>query len=171
MAEVRLYLARNSTLPTSAVLERCAVDGVTGACTVLDWALLRRAQALGTPLSQVCRPAVCPVDPTDLDGDCLLGAADLCLGWPNSAAEQTVDTNGDGVPNTCQCGDVDRDGDVDSLDEARLAACATGTSACDATLADLDRDGDVDLDDYVAFDAAREAGTLSGLGCTRRLGP
>ena len=171
VAEVRLFLAGASTMPSSAVISRCSVDGVTGACTVLDWALLARAQALGSPLAQVCRPAVCTVDPSDPDGDCLLGAADLCPGWPNSAAEQTLDTNADLVPDTCQCGDLDRDGDVDSSDESRLFLCTAGHNICDASLADFDRDGDVDAADYIAFTAASEANTLSALGCTRRLGP
>ncbi len=171
VAEVRLFLAGASTMPSSAVISRCSVDGVTGACTVLDWALLARAQALGSPLAQVCRPAVCTVDPSDPDGDCLLGAADLCPGWPNSAAEQTLDTNADLVPDTCQCGDLDRDGDVDSSDESRLFLCTAGQNICDASLADFDRDGDVDAADYIAFTAASEANTLSALGCTRRLGP
>ena len=171
--EVRLFLAGVSTLPTAQILERCPVGGATGACTVLDWALLIRAEQLFQPsaLAQVCRPALCLVDPSDLDGDCLLGGADLCLGWPVSAAEQTHDANLDLVPDACQCGDVDRDGDVDFDDQLVLAACYTAGGGCDASLADLDRDGDVDEVDYVAFNSAREAGTLSSLGCTRRLGP
>jgi hypothetical protein len=171
VGEVRLFLAGTSTLPSSAVKERCSVDGVTGACRVLDWALLARAQALGAPLAQVCRPAVCKVDPSDLDGDCLVGAADLCLGWATSAAAQTQDVNGDGVPNACQCGDLNGDGLVDQTDEARLGACVIGANVCDRSLADFDGNGVVDVADYAAFDAAREAGTLSALGCPRRLGP
>jgi cysteine-rich repeat protein len=171
--EVRIYLAGVSTLPTAAVLERCSVDGVTGACTVLDWVLLAQAEALvePTPVAQICRPAICLVDPSDVDGDCLLGAGDLCLGWPNSSAEQAADANLDGVPDTCQCGDVDRDGDVDVDDETRLGACVAEQSSCDPSLADFDRDGSVDAVDVAIYEAARDAETLSALECTRRLGP
>ena len=131
VAEVRLFLAGASTLPSSTVLSRCSVDGVTGACTVLDWALLARAQALGSPLAQVCRAAVCTANPADPDGDCRIGGADLCPGWPNSAAEQTLDTNADLVPDICQCGDLDRDGDVDSSDESSLFLCVNAQNVCD----------------------------------------
>ena len=151
--EVRLFLAGVSTLPAAALVERCSVDGVTGACTVLDWVRLARAEALVEPsyVTQICRPAVCLVDPSDLDADCLLGVADLCSGWPNSAAEQAQDANLDLVPDACQCGDLDRDGDVDNDDETWLTQCIGSAAVCDPSLSDFDRDGDVDVDDATIY--------------------
>lgn len=150
-------------------MSRCAVGPATGTCNVLDSVLLAREDA--SLLAQRCRSAVCLADPTDVDGDCLVAAADLCPGWPTNAMQQSLDTNVDGVPDTCQCGDLDADGDVDLSDEVRIDACSAGAVACDLSLADLNRDGQMTPADGAIFGDARDAETLHTLGCTRRLGP
>jgi hypothetical protein len=168
---VRLFLAGAGTQPAATLLQRCGVSGTAGSCTIVDAVYLARVEALGQPpLAQSCRAAGCVADPLDLDGDCLVGGADLCLGWATSAAVQAVDTNADAVPDACQCADLDADGDVDLADESRLGRCIVGESVCDVSLADLDRNGVIDGADGALYGAARDSETLSSLGCTRKLG-
>ncbi len=68
--------------------------------------------------------------------------------------EPLPDTNGDGIPDSCEraaLGDFDSDGDVDGIDYAMLFRCLEGPETAvglDCRNADLQRDGDVDLADY-----------------------
>jgi hypothetical protein len=60
-------------------------------------------------------PASPGVAEPDWDGDGLPDGADLCPGWPQRDHSQH-DANGDGLPDECQCGDVDGDGSVGRRD-------------------------------------------------------
>lgn len=51
----------------------------------------------------------------DADDDGLSDAVDLCRGWTQTDALQT-DTNSNGVPDECECGDVSGDGHLDARD-------------------------------------------------------
>ena len=82
----------------------------------------------------------------DWDGDCLENAEDLCPAWPQTDLGQ-LDSNGDGTPDECQCGDANGDGFIGEADAAFIELCVSSSALCDPTLADTDNDGDVDLDD------------------------
>ncbi|MCC7293199.1 MAG: hypothetical protein IT449_14155 [Phycisphaerales bacterium] len=68
-----------------------------------------------------------------------------------------VDALADVAPAPAASGDVDRDGDVDLVDFARLQECWTGSGGgvgrCECRSANFDADGDVDFDDYAIMHA------------------
>ncbi|HEM45417.1 MAG TPA: hypothetical protein ENO23_00060, partial [Alphaproteobacteria bacterium] len=77
-----------------------------------------------------------PLDP-DTDGDSFADAADFCPLWDSP---ENLDTNGDGIGDVCQCGDVDLDGSVLAAD---LTVLQAGTSSLPiAALQRCDVDGD-----------------------------
>ena len=58
-------------------------------------------------------------------------------------ANPPPDSNEDGRPDACQCGDVSGDGLLSSQDIAGLVLCANGKINCDPTVADGTRDGTI----------------------------
>ena len=60
-------------------------------------------------------PANPGVREPDADDDGIPDAADLCQGWMQTDAAQT-DSNSNGVPDECECGDVSNDGHLDARD-------------------------------------------------------
>lgn len=75
----------------------------------------------------------------DADGDNICDEADLCPGFAQSDITQ-LDTDEDGIPNECECGDFDRNGFVNTLDARLIQRCVTGEIAC-ASLCDTTGDG------------------------------
>jgi hypothetical protein len=69
----------------------------------------------GDERAQQSDPASPGTPQADADGDGLPDAADLCPGWEQRDHRQR-DTNRDGLPNECQCGDVVEDGQLDLRD-------------------------------------------------------
>jgi hypothetical protein len=63
----------------------------------------------------------------DSDGDSLCDDADPCLTYPNRLP--LVDTDKDGIPDECQCGDADGSGLFDSPDVAIASECAVNDPA------------------------------------------
>ena len=69
----------------------------------------------GDELSQQSDPASPGVPEADSDGDGLPDTLDLCAGWPQRDHSQH-DSDRDGFPDECQCGDVNDDGWLDLRD-------------------------------------------------------
>jgi hypothetical protein len=65
----------------------------------------------------------------DSDGDGLCDDADPCLAYPNRLPLD--DTDQDGIPDECQCGDADGSGAFDSKDIAITTECAASDPAAD----------------------------------------
>lgn len=63
----------------------------------------------------------------DSDGDGLCDEVDPCLSYPNRLP--LVDTNADGLPDECQCGDADGSGILDATDIEITADCALSDPA------------------------------------------
>lgn len=80
---------------------------------------------------------VCSCD--DGDGDGLVDAIDRCPAWAQSDLAQT-DSNRDGIPDECQCGDATADGTVNSVDARLIQRCAVGLFDC-PELCDVTGDG------------------------------
>jgi hypothetical protein len=76
---------------------------------------------------------------TDADGDTICNEADLCPTFPQNDITQ-LDTDEDGIPNECECGDFDRNGFVNTLDARLIQRCVIGEIAC-AALCDTTGDG------------------------------
>lgn len=76
---------------------------------------------------------------SDADGDGIPNADDPCPTTPNVVPIQ--DSNEDGVPDECQCGDSNADGAITSLDIAGIALCSNSVIPCDSRLVDADGDG------------------------------
>ena len=86
----------------------------------------------------------------DLDRDGWLDESDNCPATKN--ALQT-DSNGDGVGDLCQCGDVNGDGAISALDIGGTALCANEALNCDNSIVDANGDGsttDLDVGGVVA---------------------
>jgi hypothetical protein len=64
---------------------------------------------------------------SDTDGDGLCDGADPCLFYANRLP--LVDTNEDGLPDECQCGDADGSGTLDAKDVAVASDCAASDPA------------------------------------------
>jgi len=90
-------------------------------------------------------PAIC-TDPCfnlggDADSDGVCDNDDLC---PGIAAGDNTDTNGDGVGNACQCGDVNKDGILNNFDSLLIKRADLGLStgsSYDPALCDVNGDG------------------------------
>ena len=76
------------------------------------------------------------VDDSDEDG--VADFEDNCIYTPNP---DQLDTNGDGIGDACQCGDVNEDGAITGIDIGGMSLCANGVVPCDSTIADADGDG------------------------------
>ncbi|MCA9251862.1 MAG: hypothetical protein KDA54_12075 [Phycisphaerales bacterium] len=85
----------------------------------------------------------------------------VSLSTPGGCSGGGADTDGDGLPNSCdpcaggvRSADADGDGDVDAADYSHLSGCFTGpaggfTNGCECL--DFDGDGDNDLTDFAEF--------------------
>ena len=81
---------------------------------------------------------------------------DIC----DIAGATSSDCNSNGIPDECEPGDTDGDGDVDLSDFATFALCYAGAGitvpppSCSAAWfcsSDIDGDNDVDLSDFATF--------------------
>ncbi len=89
-------------------------------------------------------PESCPDD----DVDTLCDWDDLCPGIANPSNNE--DTNGDGIGDACQCGDVDGSGSLDSADAAFIHRASLGLYTppfVDLGLCDVDNSGTCDSAD------------------------
>lgn len=108
-------------------------DGVGDACdNCID-----TANADQTDLDLNGRGDICNCLPgTDADGDSICNEADLCPQFPQNDITQ-LDTDEDGIPNECECGDFDKNGVINTLDARLIQRCVVGdlicTSLCDTT--------------------------------------
>ena len=77
----------------------------------------------------------------DTDADLLCDDEDPCPIFANGLP--IVDSNGDGIPNECQCGDANGDGELQFADAFQIAICAGpgGNCTADPSLADTDNNG------------------------------
>ena len=74
----------------------------------------------------VANADVGPMD-TDTDDDGVANADDNC---PVVANADQADTDGDGIGDLCECGDLDGNGRVNSLDARIAQRCSVGAFAC-----------------------------------------
>lgn len=83
----------------------------------------------------------------DFDGDGLADSEDPC---PTHANPTPTDTSGDGIPDDCQCGDADGNGELEALDGYEITMCVLDSSACtlDVSIADADNNGVLEMADY-----------------------
>ncbi|MFQ5513870.1 MAG: thrombospondin type 3 repeat-containing protein [Myxococcota bacterium] len=79
----------------------------------------------------------------DRDADGVLNSADLCPAYPDGPMGQ-IDTDGDGIGDACQCGDLSDDGRVNILDRVILSRFLAGMS--DAADAPVEKCSVVDRD-------------------------
>lgn len=81
-----------------------------------------------------------PCDDADADGVC--DDVDTCPGIANAA--NNTDTNGDGIGDFCQCGDVNGDGTMNNIDSILIKRADLGLStgaSYDPALCDVNADG------------------------------
>jgi hypothetical protein len=102
----------------------------------------------------------------DSDGDQLCDAEDPCPSYPNVSL---VDSNGDGIPNECQCGDANGDGIISSTDLVPMNLCASNSSLCDQSLVDANGDGITSSTDIVPTNLVANGAPAYTLRCARRL--
>jgi hypothetical protein len=102
-------------------------------------------------------PANPGVRRADADDDGLSDDADLCPGWPQRDGLQT-DTNANGIPNECECGDVSNDGRLDlrdllymALDLARRSPPGMALAKCNVSGAPGDDRAKCTWDDFFAL--------------------
>ena len=101
--------------------------------------------------------------------DGIPNSLDLCPAYPQVDRGQK-DSNGDGTPDECQCGDVDQNGMVDRRDLARIRDCAWGTDFnCNSSLADINEDGQLDATDYklILKSMGNQAKNTTPISCPR----
>ncbi|RZI82259.1 MAG: hypothetical protein EOP38_16555 [Rubrivivax sp.] len=75
---------------------------------------------------------------SDSDGDHICDAKDLCRGLAQKDITQ-ADTDANGIPDECECGDVDGNGHVNSVDARLIQRCVVGEIGC-APLCDVNGD-------------------------------
>lgn len=75
----------------------------------------------------------------DADGDGICDTRDLCPGLAQKDITQ-ADTDANGIPDECECGDFDRNGRVNSVDARLVQRCVVGEVAC-SSLCDTNGDG------------------------------
>jgi hypothetical protein len=71
--------------------------------------------------------------------------------FPVGGVGGSPDTNGDGVPDECQCGDCDGNGQIQAADAFAIAICITNPPACACEVAIGDADGNGQLQAGDAF--------------------
>ena len=156
----------NGTLGPSDIgmLEITAVGA--GDCTVngeqwVDTGLTAQPAAQGLALASACE---------DGDGDDVCNASDPCMSYANT---DFTDSNGDGIPNECQCGDTGaNNGLLQAADAFAIASCVTSPGTCtqDIGLSDTDNNGMFQSAD--AFNVATQvisgSATAYTLTCARR---
>ena len=101
---------------------------------------------------------------------------DPCLSYPNTLP--TLDSNGDGIPNECQCGDTaaagpgTNNGLLQSADAFAIAGCVTAPGSCvlDIGLSDTNNNGLFQSGDAfsVATQVVTASATAFSLTCARR---
>ncbi len=106
-------------------------------------------------------------DQEDRDGD---GSGDACGGLCDSG----TDTDGDGIDNACECGDINGDGYVNTVDARLIQRCGLGEELpgiCSSPLCDTTGDGICDISDaqLVQRVAVGEL-TKRDLECSYRVG-
>lgn len=78
-----------------------------------------------------------------------------------------ADSNGDGIGDECQCGDVSGDGAITGVDIGGIALCANGATNCDATQVDGDGDGSTTSLDIAGVVSVVNGGATSTLLCAQ----
>ncbi len=74
---------------------------------------------------------VCNCAPgTDADGDLICDATDLCPGVVQTDITQ-LDTDENGIPDACECGDFNGDGRTNTLDARLIQRCTVGQIPCE----------------------------------------
>ena len=117
----------------------------------------------------------------DSDGDTLCDNIDPCDSYPNTLpvngggdTDPNGDRNNDNVPNECQCGDANGDGQINNGDAFIIATCASpagcNAQAFDVGLGDANNSGTWQNGDAfsVAFSAAPGGPPNYTLTCPRR---
>jgi hypothetical protein len=106
----------------------------------------------------------------DTDGDGICNDIDACPEWAN--ALPLKDTNGDDIPDDCQCGDFNGNGFLTALDVRNIIKCSTGSlppEQCPMDLLDVNLSGDLTGTDARNINKG-STGSLQTyeLRCTRR---
>jgi hypothetical protein len=162
--DVRILPSATGLFPVAAFADVDGdgdVDHITSGFEVGVQVHLNSGEAkFETPAILITSKVANDLGTADLDGD---GDLDLLYTHMSNAnvgvffnvsdTPVSTDRNHNEVPDECERGDFDSDGDVDLADLVRFQACF-GSSAplgVPCSPADLDRDGDVDLADYLAW--------------------
>lgn len=107
--------------------------------TISDGVLVEVCLTVQTGASG-CSPVRFVAGTVDLGDD---GAQNLPMATPSDGGicVSENDTDGDGIGDTCECGDFDGDGRVNTLDANLIQRCSVGTIPCDG-LCDVTGEGD-----------------------------
>lgn len=92
------------------------------------------AQTTVGTVAQMAGASTC----ADADGDQICDAQDPCPSYANVSLQ---DSDGDGIPDECQCGDYNGDGIVNSTDLVPMNNCVSDNRLCDQSIIDCNNDG------------------------------
>jgi len=101
----------------------------------------------------------------DSDADQLCDTEDPCPSYPNVSL---LDSSGDGIPDECQCGDANGDGQITSTDLVSINLCVQNNNLCDQTIVDTNFDIATTSVDIVTANTVANGAPAYTLVCARR---